>query len=127
MATSKINKTGIRGLEIRTPSATTLASGTQKTVDTFTLGAGIWLVTVSGSFVNNSTGVRAIWISKTNNGDIMSVVSRSAMNNAGGYYTKFGFNYIENLSESTTRYVVAYQNSGSNLSCYPRVRYVKLF
>ena len=104
-----------------------LTTGTSwQNVDSITLTSGQWIINANVVFASNATGRRAICFSGTSVGgqtgfDVLDI--RPAVD---GSYTTCRFTVIGNIENDGTYYINAYQDSGSTLNAYPRIRCAKI-
>lgn len=109
-----------------------LANTTYKSVGTVNLTAGTWIMEVTVRFAANVTGVRFFGVSTSKNasswGSTDETIIDAVQTNAttGGNSTFISHTYLLNCTATTRFHIVAYQNSGSALNVYPRVRYIKI-
>jgi len=101
------------------------ATGTWKAVQSVQLTAGIWLVEYGMSFASNANGYRAITF---NTSSSSASITRNALTAAAvsGEATVMQGSVTLLLTETTTHYLWAYQDSGSSLNTYPFIRVTKL-
>lgn len=98
-------------------SNVSVSTATNTNVRQLTLTPGLWIVHGALGFASNTTGVRAIKLSTTS-GDTANTISTMAVSPISGAYTRLTTSqafYIGSGGE--TVYLIAYQNSGSNLNC----------
>lgn len=127
MASTKIELTGVRNLLKNNSGTVSVASGSTYNLDSFTLSAGTWLVSVHGYFQQNASYRRSIWVGSSSTGS-GGLTNNARANSAGeSQAVNIQFTYIDTVTASTTRYVNVYQNSGSALNVRSRVRAVKLY
>ena len=95
-------------------SAISVPSSTDKTLCSCTLQPGVYVIVYSAQFANNSTGVRNIHLSESNNGaavDYLCSQEVPAVNRA----LRISGAWLATYSTSKTIYLCAWQNSGSAL------------
>ena len=113
--------------------ATNVANTTNKSLGHVTLGAGVWVVVALVAFPNNSTGIRRIGLSDTNNG-MPSTGPVIQMNASTAGPTRVFLTWIIDNGTApsgapfitTPLYLTAYQTSGSTLSCTGHIRAVHI-
>ena len=113
--------------------ATNVATSTDKSLGHVNLGAGVWAVVALVAFPNNSTGIRRIGLSDTNN-SMPSTGPVIQMNASTAGPTRVFLTWIvDNGSASAGApfvkpplYLTAYQTSGSTLSCTGHIRAVHI-
>lgn len=112
-------------------SSTSLTSGTAKSMTAssgnayLTIPAGKWFVAGMVRFNSNATGRRECWLSTTNNGTTAIMQQAKAIiPAANGDQTFVHFSFATTLTSSANYYLVAKQNSGSNINA---LGYVKWF
>lgn len=109
-----------------------LSNTTYKSVGTVNLTAGTWIVEVAVRFAANATGIRFFGVSTSKNasswGSTDETIIDAVQTNAttGGNSTFISHTYLLNCTATTRFHIVGYQNSGSALNVYPRVRYIKI-
>ena len=113
--------------------ATNVATSTNKSLGHVNLGAGVWVVIALVAFPANTTGIRRIGLSDTNNampstGPVVQMNASSA-----GPTRVFLTWFIDNGSATAGSpflrpplYLTAYQTSGSTLSCTGHIRAVHI-
>lgn len=109
-----------------TSSSISVPNNTNTNLITITLTPGYYIINGTSLFTTNGTGNREIHLSKTSAG---SVVDRYCRGNAvavSGAGTIVNFTYVENITTTTTYYLVALQNSGSTLTVDGGLRVIKL-
>lgn len=101
-----------------TPVQTTpsVASGSNVNVASISLPAGTWMVCAKVAFAPNSTGRRAVKLSTTS-ADSDNVVSTNVQTAVNGAGTQMSTSRCFKLTATTNIYLIAWQNSGSALSC----------
>lgn len=113
--------------------ATNVATSTNKSLGHVTLGAGVWVVVALVAFPANTTGIRRIGLSDTNNSMPSSgpVIQMNA--STAGPTRVFLTWFIDNGTApsgapfiTTPLYLTAYQTSGSTLSCSGHIRAVHI-
>ena len=113
--------------------ATNVATSTNKSLGHVNLGAGVWVVVALVAFPNNTTGIRRIGLSDTNNSMPTSgpVVQMNA--SSAGPTRVFLTWFIDNGTApsgapfiTTPLYLTAYQTSGSTLACSGHIRAVHI-
>lgn len=102
-----------------------VATSTNSNVASITLTAGTWLVNARLQFESNATGRRAAKLSTTS-ADSANVISTDARNAVDGGATNTQTERLFALSSQSTVYLVAWQNSGSTLSCTGDIQAVRL-
>lgn len=113
--------------------STNVAASTNKSLGHVNLGAGVWVVVALVAFPNNSTGIRRIGLSDTNN-SMPSTGPVIQMNASTAGPTRVFLTWlIDNGSASggspflkPPLYLTAYQTSGSTLSCTGHIRAVHI-
>ena len=95
---------------------TSVASGSNVNVASISLPAGTWMVCAKVQFPSNATGRRAVKLS-TVSGDSGNVVSTNAQAAVDGGNTHMSTSRCFKLTATTNVYVIAWQNSGTALSC----------
>lgn len=112
---------------------TNVATSTNKSVGHVTLGVGVWMVVALVAFPANTTGIRRIGLSDTNNGmpSTGPVIQMNA--SSAGPTRVFLTWFIDNGTApsgapfiTTPLYLTAYQTSGSTLSCSGHIRAVHI-
>ena len=100
-------------------------SGAWKAVQSVELSAGIWIAEYGMSFASNANGYRAITF---NTSSSSASITRNALTAAAvsGEATVIQGSVTLLLTEATTHYLWAYQNSGGSLNTYPFIRVTKL-
>lgn len=107
-------------------AAVSCASGSTVNLDTITLAAGTWLVTYSVEWASNASGRRVMTLA-TNATSISSTpVYMESGAPANGLATNFSRTQVIVATSSTTRYLNAYQNSGSALNCRSCIQAVRI-
>ena len=113
--------------------ATNVATSTNKSLGHVNLGAGVWVVVALVAFPANTTGIRRIGLSDTNN-NMPSTGPVVQMNASTAGPTRVFLTWIiDNGSASAGSpflkpplYLTAYQTSGSTLSCTGHIRAVHI-
>lgn len=91
----------------------TIPTSTATAVTSVTLDPGKWIIVGKVRFASNATGARRINISTTSGaGDIQFQISAGS-----AVQLNLQTTVIEEVTESTTYYLNAWQNSGGDLSC----------
>ena len=105
-----------------------LTTGTKTTLVSVTLSAGSYILMGGCSFAANSSGVRALAWSTTNNEISDAGVRQNGMKVLAGNSGVTALTAIQlvTLNKSTTYYLVAQQNSGSTLSTTGYYRYIRI-
>lgn len=120
-AATALDNLGLGGVGARVttePSAVSVASGTETSVASISLSAGVWVVNCTVRFASNATGYRRATIKH----DGTNWISENAASPAiDGTYTWVNIPMNYKLTATTSIELFAYQNSGSALSCYGRI------
>lgn len=103
-------------------SDVSLPNGTEKEVGTITLKRGAYIVTITGSFVTNSSGYRKIALEGTGAGYLTMVQERACAD----IRTVIGKSFPINVNNETVFTLKAQQNSGGALVVSPRIRVMKI-
>ena len=109
-------------------SSVSTTSGTTKNLDSIVLAPGTWLVTYSVEFASNATGRRVMTLT-TNTTSISSTpVYMVSCAPADGLATNLSRTQlvINSGTSNITRYLNAYQNSGSALNCRSCIQAVRI-
>ncbi len=109
-------------------TATSVATATDVTLNSRTLGAGVWLITYKVQFGANASGYRRAYLVTNETSSTPLYQSRLTQPavNSSSVDTEITMTNNVNLSESTTIYLRCRQNSGSTLSCTGALRCVRL-
>ena len=115
-------------LVTETPSAVTVSSSSWTTLGSIALTPGVWDISVSTTFAENSAGRRAIFFGTDETGSDIRVGQMGSfiMAPAVGDKTKYSSHHIGSISSNTTYYCRAWQNSGSSLTCQCYLRAVRI-
>lgn len=109
------------------PSYVSIANNAWKTTAEITLSSGVWVLTCFCQFGTNQTGIRQACLSASEDSSTpirnMSLDIQTAVS---GYSTLCRFVDIYTLTEDTTYYLNAWQNSGSSNNTYGRIFATKL-
>ncbi len=109
------------------PSGVSVSNNSWKTIASFTLEKGIWLVTAFAQFNKNATGIRCAVLSRTQDSDsAIRSMSRDNQVAVNGDLSYCRFVDIYEISSPETFYLNSYQNSGSAITTYGRVYAVRL-
>lgn len=110
-------------------TAVSVASGSWKTVGSFTLPAGVWVLQFNVIFASNATGRRAVTISGTQDSAGSAteqrhfIASQQATNGMG---TGMGHTSVYKTNGNTTAHLNVLQNSGSALNVTGFMRAVRI-
>ena len=126
-ATSETDRTGTDWASTPTTENIELPNNSTKSVGTFQLTAGVWIVEVAVNFNSNANGRRVMGIAGTKDasdfGGTINMVSTRAVDGTNTVLSKTVLLY----PSATTRYhVIAFQNRGGGLYVYPRYRAIKI-
>lgn len=104
------------------------SSGSWKTASSITLTPGVWIVSGFAQFNSNTTGIRAIVLSTSQDDSTATRAMSSSRANAtgGSASTTCSFVDIYEVATQTTYYLNAYQTSGSALTTYGRIYAIKI-
>lgn len=103
-------------------------SGSTKNLDSIVLAPGTWLVSYSVEFASNSSGRRAMTLTTNNTSITSTPVYMVSGAPANGMATNLSRTQVIVNSGTTniTRYLNAYQNSGSSLNCRSCIQAVRI-
>lgn len=103
-------------------------SGTTKNLDSISLAPGTWLVTYSVEFASNATGRRAMTLTTNNTSITSTPVYMVSGAPANGMATNLSRTQVivNSGTSNITRYLNAYQNSGSALNCRSCIQAVRI-
>lgn len=99
-------------------------SGTNKNIASVALPQGMWILTATARFAQNTSGMRAIFISDTSGGNARDSGARVQTAPSPSGQTMIQITYPIVLSAPTTLYIVVQQNSGSSLSVTGSVKWL---
>ena len=107
---------------------TSVATGTDVTLNSRTLAAGVWIIIYKVTFGANATGYRRAYLANSDTSTSAQYQSRLTQPavNSSSVDTEITMANVVNLSSSTTLYLRCRQNSGSTLSCTGAIRCVRL-
>lgn len=110
-----------------TPVSTTtsVTSGSNVDVASINLAAGTWMVCAKCQFPSNATGRRAIKLS-TSSQESGNVVSTNVQTAVSGANMQMSTSRCFTLASAGTVYLVAWQNSGSALSCIGNIEATRI-
>lgn len=110
------------------PSAVSVASSTYKTIASFTLSTGVWIIFATAVFANNTNGRRQAFLSTSQDSSSqVRAILRDNQVPVNGDNTQCSFSSFENVTGSSqTYYLNAWQNSGSALSVTGRMYAIKI-
>lgn len=98
--------------------ATETTSATYKAVASVAHGAGMYLVTTSAAFANNSSGIRiAIVTASASSNTVISELATATSPALNGYWTRLSHTFAIRAASAGTWYLKVYQNSGGALNC----------
>lgn len=109
-------------------SSVSTTSGTTKNLDSIVLAPGTWLVSYSVEFASNASGRRAMTLTTNNTSITSTPVYMVSGAPANGMATNLSRTQVIVNSGTTniTRYLNAYQNSGSSLNCRSCIQAVRI-
>lgn len=110
-------------------SEITLSASTYKTVAQFTLSAGKWVISGCVRFGMNNTGRRRCFLSTSKDGssDVAYLLQDEIKGwSDGSGHANAQFCSVLSVPASTTYYLNAWQNSGSNLSALGRLMAIRI-
>ena len=111
-----VDVTAIGSTATPVSATTSVADGANANVASISLPAGTWMVCAKVQFPNNATGRRAVKLSTTSQ-DSGSPVSMDVQLAVSGAAMHMSTSRCFKLASAGTVYLVAWQNSGSALSC----------
>lgn len=116
-AREAIEATDVLGLQ-DSASATGVSVATSTNADVVSIepGEGVWIACGKVQFASNATGRRAVKLSTTSE-ESGNVVSTNAIAAISGGTTQMSTTRVFELAEGDAIYLVAWQNSGSALTC----------
>ena len=124
---SDLTNDSIGSVTILSGGTKSLSTGTSwQNVMELELAPGSWFVVVTCNFASNATGRRGVCMSTTATGSQTGHNVLRTATAVNGTYTTLQFSFPVEVSETTTFYINAYQNSGGNLNCYPRIHRMKV-
>lgn len=110
----------------KSPAAQTVSHNNNTNVCEFTLSAGLYVIICSATFANNSSGGRRyLFLADSSNSSLGGTFQVQTPPTNGGS-TMINCTGILSISASTTYHLMAYQNSGGDLSVTPRVVWLKI-
>lgn len=125
--TTETDRTGTDWASVPTTQDIELPNNSTKSVGTFQLTAGVWIVEVAVSFNSNANGRRVMGISNTKDAsDFGGTINRVSTRAVDGDYTVLSKTVLLYPSATTRYHVVAFQNRGGGLYVYPRYRAIKI-
>lgn len=103
-------------------------SGSTKNLDSIVLAPGTWLVSYSVEFASNSSGRRAMTLTTNNTSITSTPVYMVSGAPANGMATNLSRTQVivNSGTSNITRYLNAYQNSGSALNCRSCIQAVRI-
>lgn len=110
------------------PANVSIATGTWTTVASVTLATGTWLLMYVGAFGTNSTGVRRMLLATSADSSSTSVgaISEDNRNALVGLSTSLQNVFYYKATSQTTLYLNVWQNSGSTLTGFGRIRTLRI-
>lgn len=118
------------GIENQTdifPSELSIPNNTERSVANFTLDPGLYIITISLAFVQNSTGYRRLFVSDDSTGSTnLGFITMATMRAVADARSVLAKTFTMDVESTTTYYVFAQQNSGGSLSLSPRVRIARI-
>ena len=114
-------------LEPDITSSQTVSTGNYKSLGSFTLTTGTWIVSYKAEFSANASGLRRIMLTSSSGSNSPTANSRITAHAASNSVMDIGWTtMIKVTSTSATRYLTAYQNSGSDLTVTGYVKAIKV-
>ena len=105
---------------------TSIPSGSNTVVGTYTLEAGIYIVSVSVRFNSNATGRRVLDVRNHGSTSSLGAICADQSNAVNGAMTSCKSVFGHTVTETSTFDIIAYQNSGGDLTVAPRIMIVKI-
>lgn len=107
--------------------STPCATGATITQGSVTFDPGTYLILVSAFFSSNSANRRVMYFSNTSTGSAIDGTVYDARQAVNGAASRLKFQTIKTFETSTTLYLRAYQNSGSELTFTAEYSCIKIF
>lgn len=127
MATRYLNRSIPYVTDTYSPADKSISTSTYTDLGSLSYSVGTWLTLVYVQFANNATGTRAARTSGTSGASTrIGIITSTRCSAVEGRSTNLNYAYMERFTTTTTRYFIAWQNSGSSVSTALRVVRIKL-